>query len=185
MPRIKKYCEQDVIEKATVLFWKHGYQATSMQMLEKAMGINKFSIYASFKNKEGVFLACIKAYKEKSKEMFQRFHNGNQGVADIKQLFYDSMCTWYQNDEKKGCFVTQSYQEFAETEAIFKNEIWDREGIKELFRIKLAKDPQKDEETLNKQVNFLILSLQSLGTITKVSCPNEVKDYIEMVFNRI
>jgi AcrR family transcriptional regulator len=30
------------------LFWRNGYQNTSVRMLEKEMGINQFSIYASF-----------------------------------------------------------------------------------------------------------------------------------------
>jgi hypothetical protein len=36
-----------VIEKAMSLFWRNGYQNTSVRMLE-GMGINQFSIYASF-----------------------------------------------------------------------------------------------------------------------------------------
>jgi AcrR family transcriptional regulator len=43
-----------VIEKAMSLFWRNGYQNTSVRMLEKEMGINQFSIYASFGNKHGV-----------------------------------------------------------------------------------------------------------------------------------
>lgn len=55
MPRKKQYNEQEVIEKAMQLFWRNGYETTSVQMLEKEMGINKFSIYASFGSKDGVF----------------------------------------------------------------------------------------------------------------------------------
>ena len=57
----KKYNEQEVVEKAMNLFWKNGYEGTSMQMLEKEMGINKFSIYASFGNKHGLFLESLKS----------------------------------------------------------------------------------------------------------------------------
>ena len=56
MARRKQYDEQVVLEKAMNLFWRNGYEATSMQMLEKEMGINKFSIYSSFGNKHGLFL---------------------------------------------------------------------------------------------------------------------------------
>jgi len=44
MPRKKSYEDNDVIEKATELFWRNGYQNTSMSLLESTMGINKFSI---------------------------------------------------------------------------------------------------------------------------------------------
>ena len=60
MARKKQYKEDEVIKKATAIFCKNGYEATSVRMLEKEMGINQFSIYASFKNKQGVFLESIK-----------------------------------------------------------------------------------------------------------------------------
>ncbi|MBC7557159.1 MAG: TetR family transcriptional regulator, partial [Chryseobacterium sp.] len=47
MARKKKYIEEVVLEKAMNLFWKNGYEKTSMQMLEEEMGINKFSIYST------------------------------------------------------------------------------------------------------------------------------------------
>ena len=51
MPREKQYKEEEVIEKAMGLFWKNGYRNTSLRMLSKEMGINQFSINASFGNK--------------------------------------------------------------------------------------------------------------------------------------
>ena len=71
MARKKEYTENEVIEKAMALFWRNGFETTSMQMLEKEMGINKFSIYSSFGNKNGVLLESIKCYrKNMSKILF-------------------------------------------------------------------------------------------------------------------
>lgn len=64
MARKKEYIESEVIEKAMTLFWRNGYENTSMQMLEKEMGINKFSIYSSFGSKHGVFVESLKTYKK-------------------------------------------------------------------------------------------------------------------------
>ena len=41
MSRQKGYKEEEVVEKAMNLFWRNGYEATSMAMLEQEMGINK------------------------------------------------------------------------------------------------------------------------------------------------
>ena len=53
MARKKQYIESEVIDKAMHLFWRKGYENTSMRMLENE-SINKFSIYASFGHKQGV-----------------------------------------------------------------------------------------------------------------------------------
>jgi AcrR family transcriptional regulator len=75
MARNKQYNEQ-VIEKAMSLFWRNGYQNTSVRMLEKEMGINQFSIYASFGNKHGVFVESLKCYKTKIYSIFEKLQNG-------------------------------------------------------------------------------------------------------------
>ena len=75
---------EEVIEKAMNAFWHNGYEATSMQILEKEMGINKFSIYSSFGNKNGVFLESLKCYKQKLNALINKLKDSNQGVAGIK-----------------------------------------------------------------------------------------------------
>ncbi|MFT4804982.1 MAG: TetR/AcrR family transcriptional repressor of nem operon, partial [Psychroserpens sp.] len=91
MARTKQYSEEEVINKAMHLFWRNGYKNTSMQMLEKEMGINKFSIYSSFGNKHGLFLECLKSYKRKVNSIFEEFKNSNNGLQDIKDFFYNSV----------------------------------------------------------------------------------------------
>jgi len=85
--RKKQYNETEVLEKAMRLFWKNGYETTSMQMLEKEMGINKFSIYASFGSKQGLFLESLKHYKSKVHAILDKLKKGTNGVEDIKQFF--------------------------------------------------------------------------------------------------
>lgn len=98
------------------LFWKNGYEKTSMQMLEKEIGINKFSIQARFGNKHGVFIESLKYYKSKTKLLFDLFKNGFNGVEDNKQFFYESVRSSGKEDNQKGCFVTNTQNEFLEIE---------------------------------------------------------------------
>jgi hypothetical protein len=51
------------------------------------MGINQFSIYASFGNKHGVFVESLKCYKTKIYSIFEKLQNGKDGVNDIKTFF--------------------------------------------------------------------------------------------------
>ena len=47
-----------------MVFWKNGYRATSMRMLEKEMGINQFSIYSSFESKLNLFIQSLRKYRQ-------------------------------------------------------------------------------------------------------------------------
>ncbi|APG65770.1 TetR family transcriptional regulator [Tenacibaculum todarodis] len=187
MARKKQYNEDEVVEKAMHLFWKNGYEATSMQMLEKEMGINKFSIYASFGNKHGLFLESLKQYKSRGLGVLEKFRKGTNGVADIKQFFYDSVSSNFKSDNIKGCFVTNTYNEFSEKEdeciANQMNSFMD--NLKTIIIEKLEMDASKNEETITKQANYLLLAKHGLAAAARVNTKKEIEDYIEMVFKNL
>tara|TARA_R110002050_G_scaffold56512_3_gene127174 strand:- start:134200 stop:134763 length:564 start_codon:yes stop_codon:yes gene_type:complete len=187
MARKKEYKEEEVIDKAMHLFWRKGYENTSMQMLEKEMGINKFSIYSSFGNKHGVFLESLKCYQSKVSAMFEKFKNASNGVEDIKQFFYDSVRIGYQDDFEKGCLLTNTYNEFSDSEdPLIKNQLVAfMDNLKVLFIKKLQMDPSKDEEIILKQANFLVLAKHGLAAAARVNSKKEIEDYIEMTFKNI
>ncbi|WP_272024018.1 TetR/AcrR family transcriptional regulator [Olleya namhaensis] len=187
MARKKQYIEEEVIDKAMQLFWRNGYENTSMQMLEKAMGINKFSIYSSFESKHGLFLESLKQYKTKVNIILEKFKNGTQGVEDIKQFFYDSVSSNFKNDKIKGCLVTNTYNEFSETEdELVKAQMTTfMANLKEIIIQKLALDPNKNEATVLKQANYLLLAKHGLAAASRVNTKQEIEDYIEMIFETI
>jgi len=155
-----------------------------MQMLEKEMGINKFSIYSSFGNKHGLFLESLKCYKGKVKGTLEKFKNGTNGVADIKQFFYDSVSSDLKADQHKGCFVTNTYNEFSEHQDELIQEQMNAfmDNIKCIIIEKLRMDPSKDEATILKQANYLLLAKHGLAAAARVNTKQEIEDYIEMIF---
>ncbi|CAM1333327.1 TetR/AcrR family transcriptional regulator [Tenacibaculum aestuariivivum] len=187
MARKKQYIEEEVINKAMHLFWRNGYENTSMQMLEKEMGINKFSIYASFGNKHGLFLETLKCYKAKNKYIFDKLKNSTNGVEDIKQFFYDSVKVCNQDGNKKGCLLTNTYNEFSvvNDEVVNKQIKVFMDTLKSLFIEKLSSDLAKKEDVIIKQANFLVLAKHGLAAATRVNTQEEIEDYIEMTFKNI
>lgn len=187
MARKKEYKEDIVVEKAMNLFWRHGYSTTSMQMLQKEMGINKFSIYSSFGSKQGLFLESLKLYKNKINVIFEKFKTANNGIEDIKAFFYDSLKICDLEENQKGCLVTNTYNEFTEKE----DEIISEQmksfmaNLKELFIEKLKMNTDKNEKTILKQANYLILAKNGLAAASRVNTRDEIEDYIEMTFKNL
>jgi TetR/AcrR family transcriptional repressor of nem operon len=187
MARSKQYSEQEVIEKAMSLFWRNGYQNTSVRMLEKEMGINQFSIYASFGNKHGVFLESLKCYKTKIHSIFEKLQNGTDGVNDIKVFFYDSVRMPSELGDHKGCLLTNTYNEFADTEdQIISEQMTEfMNNLKEIFITKLRVDNSNDEASIEKQANYLLLAKHGLAAASRINNTKEIEDYIELTFRNI
>lgn len=50
------------LEQAMLLFWRHGYESTSLADLTTAMGVTPPSIYAAFGDKKRLFLESVRRY---------------------------------------------------------------------------------------------------------------------------
>ncbi len=187
MARKKKYIEEEVIEKAMHLFWRNGYKTTSMQMLEKEMGINKFSIYSSFGNKNGVFLESIKCYKKELNVLFSKLRTSKNGIVGIKQYFYDFIEFTKETEFGKGCMLTNTAIEIGEDSderikdvlSKFANE------VKEIFNNILKQDESKDHTTIEQQTDFLAISMFGLSSATKIFNQTELDNYIENIFKNL
>jgi AcrR family transcriptional regulator len=64
--RPRAFDADKALDQATRIFWKHGYEGTSLPQLTEAMGINRPSLYAAFGNKESLFRKVIDRYVEKA-----------------------------------------------------------------------------------------------------------------------
>ncbi|MEB8327990.1 TetR/AcrR family transcriptional regulator [Flavobacteriaceae bacterium KMM 6897] len=187
MARKKQYIEQEVLEKAMALFWRNGYESTSVRMLEKEMGINQFSIYASFGSKKGVFLESINAYKRKIHCITDKLEKSQNGVAGIKQYFYDFLEFVNENNVNKGCLVTNTVNELGENAdpTVMAELVKFASNIKHLFINNLKQDSQKDTDTIERQANYLMTTILGISIASKIFNIKQLEDAIEIAFKNL
>lgn len=109
MGRPKNFNREEVLEKAMPVFWKHGFSDTSLQELERATGVNKSGLYSEFRDKEDLFVACLRYYLENQQK---------RGLLTKEPLGWDNVEAFLKHGplnkaEQKGCFSVNSMREFA------------------------------------------------------------------------
>jgi AcrR family transcriptional regulator len=62
MARPRVFDIEKAIQTATVMFWKNGYEQTSLSNLTEEMGITPPSFYFAFESKDGLFRKVVKHY---------------------------------------------------------------------------------------------------------------------------
>lgn len=187
MPRTKQYNTIEVIEKAMHLFWKKGYENTSVRMLEQEMGINQFSIYSSFGSKEGVFIESLKAYKKRISSITNQLKVANNGIESIKEYFYNFLTFSKCNDMARGCLVTNAANEPTATQStLIVSALNDfTHFIKGLFIEKLTQDSHKTTQEIEEIAIYLIISMMSLANASKTHSKKELYIYIEQTFKNL
>ncbi|MFB9516351.1 TetR/AcrR family transcriptional regulator [Streptomyces purpureus] len=63
--RPRSFDRDAALEKATLVFWEHGYETTSVADLTRAIGIGAPSLYAAFGDKKALFGEVVEAYAER------------------------------------------------------------------------------------------------------------------------
>ena len=67
MARPIEFDYDSVLENAMQQFWREGYEASSVQKLLDATGINRGTLYNSFGDKDTFFALCVKRYNQQLK----------------------------------------------------------------------------------------------------------------------
>ena len=108
MARTIEYDYDEVIKKATDVFWEHGYEATSMDMLVSQTGLNRRSMYSLFGDKQNFFHTTMEYYLDNQIECNLKILRELQGMASIEGFF-----RFVLQGDCKGCFFVNAATEKA------------------------------------------------------------------------
>lgn len=119
-PRPREFDPDEALDGALTVFWRKGYEATSVQDLLDEMGINRFSLYETFGGKRKLFQAAFRRYQGRTEEtLFRVLLESEEGLASIKAAF-DCLVETVAGSRGKGCLVTNSIIELAPHDAGFR-----------------------------------------------------------------
>lgn len=114
MARPRGFDPEDALEKATRLFWEKGYGATSMQDLVEAMGINRFSLYETFGDKQALFQKALAHYRRTvTGQMIALLQDTDDGIDAIRAYFRALTELLSSPMGRIGCLVQNSTVELA------------------------------------------------------------------------
>ena len=92
--------------RATLQFWKTGYETTGVAALTKAMGITAPSLYTAFGDKESLFLECVQRYTNPGpKSTSEQIREAPSAREAARQLLETSARWFTQPKTPPGCLV--------------------------------------------------------------------------------
>lgn len=191
MPRSKSYNPDHVLEKAMCVFWENGYEATTVRLLEKEMGINQFSIYASFNDKKNLFIESLRRYKfHIEKNVFNDLLLEDADISDI-ELFLNEFSEKIKDGKfSNGCLMANTAAEIGQKDEIIHNEVKHYfDFVGEMFKEILERSQKKGDISLDADIEkcsgYLVGIMQGLSVASKVMSQKQLCDFINMSITSI
>lgn len=114
MARTKDFDETAVLTKAMNLFWRKGYNSTSMQDLVDELGISRSSLYDTYGDKHALFMRSLEYYRESaSGKMCTAVGQCSSAKDTIRKLLDFTTRELLQDEQHRGCFLMNAAVEVA------------------------------------------------------------------------
>ena len=187
MARSKAFNEEEVLDKAVEIFWAKGYEATSMQDLVDAMGIQRGSLYATFGGKQQLFLTVLNRYGDVVVKSLLSILTSKPSAKNSIYLFFAQLVEHLLTaGPLRSCLVTNSAIERGLADEATRKKVCSLlNAIETGFYQALLKAQEKHEISANLNLNatayFLTSSMQGLIVMGKVCQERSVLESINQI----
>ena len=187
MARPKAFNEEEVLDKAVAVFWAKGYEATSMQDLVDAMGIQRGSLYAAFGSKQQLFLQSLDRYgKVVIKQFLDILESKPSAIESIELFFAQLVEHLLTAGPLRSCLVTNSAIERGLRDEETKQQVLNllnelEQGFYQALQRAREKGEISTDLDINKLANFLTSSMQGLLVMGKVCSERSVLEGINQM----
>ncbi len=143
--RPRGFDREAAVDAAVALFWRKGYDATSIADLCRAMGIFSPSFYAAFTDKETLYLEAVERYKELRGPVLWGGLEASTAREGVESVLMNTVREHTDPANPPGCLVILSSVAVVEDARLGRHAIDERATTFELFRQRLSRAEQEGE----------------------------------------
>ena len=175
--RPRTFDRDDALASALEVFWHQGYEATSVQNLVDATGLNRASLYNTFGSKHALYVEALRQYRaEQQDNVLRMLRNTEAPPLQVIRAVLEQVADEAAACPKQGsCFLTNAATERGADDTEATREV--RTGFRDLedaLASVLARG--HDAGTIRSttapeaQARFLLTTLQGIRVLSK-TCP--------------
>ncbi len=127
--RPQKFVNEDALHQAIEVFWRHGYEGTSLTNLTDALNMNRPSIYAAFGNKQALFSLSLQTYIDKQLAFFDEAVK-QETLSEVIEMLFSRQIDLL-SKKKRGCMLVQAALSCGEEAQSIKDELTEQRKVLE------------------------------------------------------
>jgi TetR/AcrR family transcriptional regulator, transcriptional repressor for nem operon len=186
MARTKEFDQEQALDAAMHLFWEQGYEATSIQELVDATGVQRQSLYDTFGSKHEIFLQSLMRYQALQGHQLSDFmkRHPKGGLSLIRTIF--ESCASQTVCDARGCFAANCAAELGSSDkAVAERVRIGRDGLEEVFEHCLVQANTarelKSSSSVSALAQFLVNAFFGLRLLAKTRPTKAMIDNVVLV----
>jgi TetR/AcrR family transcriptional regulator, transcriptional repressor for nem operon len=173
MARSKEFDPERALAKAMNLFWRLGYENTSLDALMKATGIARQSLYDTFGDKRTLYLKAMAYYRDETNRRAEKMLSEAPSVKDgFAKLLY-GLANEPRKQHERGCLLLSANLQRDIKDAAIRDFLRDNQArVEGIFAQALAR-AQKQEELpsdadLAALARFFVATIQGMRSMARL-----------------
>lgn len=137
-----------ILETASDLFYRQGYQATGINEVIKQSGVAKATFYSHFPAKDDLCFAYLEKHSQAEKEAISAQVNAKRTPKARFQAVIEAIQPWLETNDLRGCEFLNTVAEVPDPKSPLRRKgkqhyEWLRGYIRELAEQLIESDPEK------------------------------------------
>jgi TetR/AcrR family transcriptional repressor of nem operon len=113
MARSKEFETARALRIAMDVFWRHGYENTSLELLMREMGVAKQSLYDTYGDKRSLYFKAMALYREQTNASLRRVLASSSTVKQGFTKILRSLIAETREQHERGCLLLSANMERA------------------------------------------------------------------------
>lgn len=186
MARPKEFNPEHALEKAMRLFWRSGYENTTLEALTREMGVARQSLYDTFGDKRSLYLRALAHYRDQTNGAMQKMLNEIPSVKDgFRRLLY-GLAAETREQHERGCLLLSANLQRDTKDTVLRDFLQDNQARVEKIFVKALKRAQKQGELSHKEDTtalgrFFVVTIQGMRAMARLKSDCKALEQVAQV----
>lgn len=186
MARTKEFDPERALAKAMDLFWRLGYENTSLDALMQEMGVARQSLYDTFGDKRALYLKAMAYYRDQTNGQMQRMLEQIPAVKDgFAKLLY-GLAAETREQHERGCLLLSANLQRDTSDTEIADLLRDNQERVEAIFAQALRRAQKQNELPRKQdpkalARFFVATIQGMRAMARLKSDRKALEEVARV----
>jgi TetR/AcrR family transcriptional repressor of nem operon len=173
MARRKEFDPDQALAKAMAVFWRLGYENTSLELLLREMGIAKQSLYDTYGDKRGLYMRALAYYRRQTNDGLRGLFGAGRPVKEAFAKLLFGLSAESKHQHERGCLLLSANLERDTSDATLAEFLRDNQAeVEGIFREALLRARKAGELSRNADTKalarFFIVTIQGMRAMARL-----------------